>query len=61
MAEVVPFSKEMRKQMDSVIDHVNRNILTKRGYNDMPLHSYGFYQKVNESPARAPVRASLSN
>ena len=44
--EVVPFNKEMRKDMDKLIDHVNQNILIKRGYDPMPTHLYNFYQKV---------------
>ena len=32
--------------MDNVINHVNENILKKRGYDPMPTYLYNFYQKV---------------
>ncbi len=48
MPEVVPYSKEIRGALDNVIDHVNNNILVKRGYQPMPLDAYSFYKKVTE-------------
>jgi len=46
--EVVPFNPEIRKAMDNVINHVNENILKKRGYDPMPTYLYNFYQKTDE-------------
>ena len=46
--EVVPFNLEMRAEMDRLIDHVNQKILSKRGYDPMPLELYSFYHKTDE-------------
>jgi hypothetical protein len=43
---VVPFSTEIRRQMDDLIRHVDKKILAKRGYPPMPLEKYKFFQKV---------------
>ena len=40
------FPVDLRQQMDRLIDHVNRNVLIARGYNQMPLNNYAFYNKV---------------
>ena len=45
--EVVPFNQELRAAMDNVINHVNENILKKRGYDPMPTYLYNFYKKVH--------------
>ena len=41
-----PFSKDVRKQMDNLIDHINQNVLKRNGYSEMPLHLYNYYRKV---------------
>ncbi len=43
---VVPFSTEIRRQMDDLIRHVDKKVLEKRGYPPMPLEKYKFFQKV---------------
>ena len=60
MAEVIPYNKEIRSQMDSVVDHVNQNILVKRGYQPMPLHSYNYYRKVDVKKTRRNIRSIIN-
>ena len=42
------FPQEMRLKLDNIIDHINLNILKRRGYRQMPLHAYKFYKQVRE-------------
>ena len=44
-----PFPKYIRDGMDSIIDHVNSNVLKKYGYTEMPTNLYKFYKKVRIS------------
>ena len=40
------FPQEIRLKLDHIIDHINLNILKPRGYRQMPLHAYKFYNRV---------------
>ena len=42
------FPQEMRLKLDNIIDHINLNILKRRGYRQMPLHAYKFYKQVRQ-------------
>ena len=44
-----PFPKDIRDGMDSIIDHVNNNVLKKYGYAEMPTNLYMYYKKVRMS------------
>ena len=46
---IKPFPKHIRDGMDSLIDHVNNNVLKKYGYTEMPTHLYMYYKKVRIS------------
>ena len=46
---IKPFPKYIRDGMDSLIDHVNNNVLKKYGYTEMPTHLYMYYKKVRIS------------
>ncbi len=50
---MVPFNPAIRSAMDHLIDHVNVNILQKRGYQPMPTFLYQFYQKTDEEILQA--------
>ena len=43
---VQAFPKHVRDQMDDLIDDINRNVLRKNGFTEMPLHRYNKYRKV---------------
>ena len=44
--DVNPFSKQIRSQMDNLIEHVNQRVLKEGGYQEMPLDLYAYYRKV---------------
>ena len=44
---VLPFSTEIRRQMDELIRHVDVKVLQPRGYPPMPLSKYKFFEKAS--------------
>ena len=45
--DIIPFPKHVRDQMDDTIDYINRNVLKKYGYSEMPTQLYPYYRKVS--------------
>ena len=42
------FPTNVRVQMDDLIDSINKKVLRKNGYPEMPLHLYRYYRKVSD-------------
>ena len=40
------FPTHVRSQMDDLIDNINKNVLKRNGYPEMPVHLYHNYRKV---------------
>ena len=47
--DIAPFPKHVRDQMDNTIDYINRNVLRKYGYSEMPTDLYPYYRKVRNT------------